>query len=308
METKKRYVYHLDDLRKQKKITIKELCEGICDERSYRRYLSGERELKQEFLSKFCVRLGISINDFYYSFMERDKFEYETVANMYDLLLQKDYNKLNIVVKNNLKKKYTNAFNSKFLNYIHVRFLVENDKINPYDAYDRYSSIVNYPTCKKSNIFDFADILTLLRIADLESGFKKKRTTAINLLYRILKNREVRFLTFDNKYMMANLYGDLAILFGRLGKIESSFDIATEGIKYSLSIGNNDALTQLYYASSLCSYKMGNKNQAYIDAARCIATIISRKDDHRYKLYVQLFKDDFGVDEKTLLNFYMNSK
>ena len=69
------YAYHLDNLRRKYNITVDEFCDGICNSRLYRRYLSGERTLTHLKIISFCERLGISPSDFYYSASERDRYE-----------------------------------------------------------------------------------------------------------------------------------------------------------------------------------------------------------------------------------------
>lgn len=84
-------MYHVDNLRRKKKMTVEELCFGICSDRQYRRLLSGEQNISDFKIDQFCNMLGISIKDFYYSASEKDKFEYRRIAILYTNLNNSDF-------------------------------------------------------------------------------------------------------------------------------------------------------------------------------------------------------------------------
>ncbi|MFK5883477.1 MAG: helix-turn-helix domain-containing protein, partial [Candidatus Izemoplasma sp.] len=88
-----KYAYTLDDIRRQKKITITNLCDGICSDRQYRRYMSGEHLLSQEKIYTFCEKLGISPGDFFYASLSKDKFDYRELYTLYSFLLSHQFDK-----------------------------------------------------------------------------------------------------------------------------------------------------------------------------------------------------------------------
>ena len=45
MNTTLHYALHIDDLRISKGLTVHELCDGICDDSTYRRYKTGKKDI-----------------------------------------------------------------------------------------------------------------------------------------------------------------------------------------------------------------------------------------------------------------------
>ena len=45
-----KYAYHIDSLREDKGMKISELCNGVCDRRTYSMYINGERTMSQKML------------------------------------------------------------------------------------------------------------------------------------------------------------------------------------------------------------------------------------------------------------------
>ena len=74
-----RYIYHLDSIRIKKKVTVEKMCNGICSDRQYRKYLSGINNISDQKIMDFCNNLSISPRDFYYSLNEKDLYEYQEI-------------------------------------------------------------------------------------------------------------------------------------------------------------------------------------------------------------------------------------
>ena len=63
----KKAIIHLDNIRIQKNMTVEKLCDGICGDRQYRKYVSGYTNISEKRLMEFVNKLGISARDFYFS-------------------------------------------------------------------------------------------------------------------------------------------------------------------------------------------------------------------------------------------------
>ncbi len=306
MESLRRYANHIDVIRRQKKMTVKDLCAGIVNERTYRRYLSLERKIPQEKVLEFCQRLEINPTDFYNTFIEKDKFEFAELYKLYRLLIGAKYEEFYKAFSNIPYKNLINKSNQKFYEYLNVKYLYDSKKISVYNAMDRYSNIINFPACKDNNIYDFSDILVLLSLSNVETKKEKSDFQATDILKRILLDDTVRYITADGKYILPSIYATVSMAFGRRGKLETCRKLSESGIAYSLKQGNNLALTNLYYAHSLSLYKLGYVQKAYDEAAKCIANTISTQNIDDYNHYRKILQSDFGVDPTTLFSELLN--
>ena len=57
--TYKQYYHFINEIRKERNMTISSLCEGITSERTFMRYLKSNKVVRFDVLSKFCERLNI---------------------------------------------------------------------------------------------------------------------------------------------------------------------------------------------------------------------------------------------------------
>lgn len=301
----RRYAQHIDDLRAQKKVTITDLCTNVCSRRSYLRYVNGERPLPNDTLYKFCEKLKISPNDFYFSFLSNDQKEFQDILGLYDLIVQKEHSTLKVELKKRLNSMdQLNALSKKVLEYINTRYLLETKQITRLHAIDLMNKIINYPECLKGTLFDFGDVLCLIKLSDLQSN-NEHQENILSLLENILIDDSFRFISPETRMIMPDLYATLAISFGRLDKLDKCLTVAEIGIKQSIESGVNNALTQLYYAKALSLLKTGRVNEGMVYAGKCLSNTITRNDKRRLKLYKQLLLDDFKVDPYELIKHAM---
>lgn len=78
-------VYHLDQLRRDKKVTIQAISQGVISRRNYTRLLSGEIEISLEILEKLLANLNVPLDEFaYYRYNNQvvdhfDEYEFHEV-------------------------------------------------------------------------------------------------------------------------------------------------------------------------------------------------------------------------------------
>ena len=287
-------------------MSVKALCAEICSDRSYRRYVSGERQLPQKKIFEFCNRLDISPTDFYSSFLAKDKLEFQKVYKLYDYLVRGNYDDFKKSYQEISKDTLLNKMNQKFYASCMVKYQLETKQISDYTAFDRYSAIVDFPSCSSNEIFDYADIIILDHIAELESSFEHNEKVAMYLLKKILLDDSIVYITSEVKSMMPGLYATISSLHGRTGDVEACLEIADKGIELSLRLGLNFALTRLYYLKSWSLYKRGLEEEAFLTAAKCLANAISYDKVNVYKSYYKLLKDDFKVEPRSFFDIYFN--
>lgn len=306
MESLKRYAQHIDDIRIQKGLTVKELCLDICNERSYRRYLSGERKLPQNKVIAFCHRLDISPTDFYQTFLEKDKIEFQKVYKLYYLLLNGKKDEYAQEVTKVDPKYLINSMNIKLYKYVVNWYSYMMKKITLKQAYSELSTIVNFPNCVSSNIFDFADIIIIDTLVGMEKDLNIKEMKALQLLHRILLDDKVRYITSDGKRILPSIYATVALNYLDNGKYDECIELASEGINNAIRYGTSFALTNLYYAKAIALHNIDKTEDAYIEAANCLGNTMSIQNTHHFSIYSKLFKSKIGLTSKVILDKYVD--
>lgn len=287
-------IIHLDNIRIQKNFTVEELCDGICGDRQYRKYLSGYTNISEKRIMEFVDKLGISARDFYYSLYDKDRYDFRQIKNLYIKLEQRDYTDFNTKLDTVSKLKGLNIHNQRFLGFLQTKYLLDNKDINETTAVSRFSKICEFPECIKRNVFDFVDIISLHLIAQLE--YKLNKTDSIDLLLRILKDRSIMYLTSDNESILPSIYSNVSIILGRLGRIDEWIALASEGVIFCLANDNSKSLTRLYYSLSMAHKHLNNGVLAEHYAALCYSNAIARNNPSEALQFFKLLENDFQKD------------
>lgn len=294
-----RYIYHLDDLRKKKNISIKQICDGICSDRQYRKYLSGINNISDQRIMEFCEKLGISARDYYYSLNEKDNYNHSKIKNIYSKLTAGNLKETSVLLEEFTRNTPLTNQNERFLNYCKLRYKYDSNRNNAENVLKEINHNVNYPNCDKTDAFDFVDILFLLLIAQIEITQDKEQ--ALNMLLSILKNPDLLYLSSENRNIIPTIYSNVAIMLGRLNKLEECILIAKQGVNYCLKYSYNKSLTRLYYSLSLSHKKLDHPFDAEYYSSLCITSAISRNNKNEINHFYKLLEDDFKKDPFILL-------
>ncbi|MGD9909551.1 MAG: XRE family transcriptional regulator [Candidatus Izemoplasmatales bacterium] len=293
---------HLDNIRIKKNITVEKLCEGICGDRQYRKYLSGENNISEKRLMEFVNRLGLSQRDFYFSLSEKDAYE---TRKLIDLYKQIEHHQFDNFIDNADKiSKLTSLslFNERLLTYCKTRYHRIHKEIYDQAAYDQYSKLCNYPECINNNAFDFIDIISILEISDIEE--KIDRTGAMELLLRILDDKSVKYLTSDISYILPAIYTNLSITLGSKHQDDEAIKIANTGVRICLKNGLSQGLGKLYYVLSICYKRRGEFKKAKHYATLCFAEVISKNNAKNTEFFFNTLFEDFNFDPFDLFKEY----
>lgn len=297
--------HHLDDIRNHKKITVEELCDGICNDRTYRRYISGSSILPFSKLKEFCNKLDISISDFFYSLSQKDRKVYSLLANLYDLLITKKNQKAKKEFQSFKYKNQLDSQNLRFYNYIGIRLNYNNEDTNEQSTLQLLKKQCNYDAFHNRTAFDFVDILILHLISQIEN--KSKVTTAMEVLQNILVSDESIYISSENKYILPPIYANVSIMLGRLGRIQESLKLSKLGIEFCKYYKISDSLSNLYYTEMLGHQAQGQQEKTYISAVKCISNCISSDNTVNLNQYIKLIQDDLGVNPFQLFNLVEDS-
>lgn len=289
-----KYAIFLDELRNSYNITEDDFCENICDPRSYRRYLSGERNLTHQKIESFCEKLNISLNDFFYSAVEHDRIEFQKVNHLHQMIAHRDYDLFYKSAKDVNPKYFNNDQNKRFLKFCYLRADYKTNRIHPYEAHNELSALIDYPECLKRTAFDYLDIISLTTIAAIEVDANKR--LALNKLLEILSDNSLRYLSSESRYLMPSVYGSVAIFLKNLKEYETAIELCKKGIEYSNIYQVSDTLAYLHYVMGHSLLQMGRKKEAEYHAIKSLMTVFIKDEINHIKLFHSTIVEEFNYD------------
>jgi hypothetical protein len=296
-----RYIYHLDNIRVKKNLTVVQVCDGICSDRQYRKYLTGENNISDQRIMEFCDNLGISSRDFYYSLNEKDVFELNKIKKVYYAIGNKQYK-----TAEDLLFKIRNSFmtnqNERFFYYCEIRLKYESKQLNKNDTLLAASKYVNYPECESYNVFDFVDILYILLISQIEIDTDIIR--GIKILIKILTNNDFIYLSSENRNIIPPIFSTVTIMLGKLKMFERCIEIADKGIEFCTKYDYYKSLTRLYYSKAIAYQMIKDDKNAEFNAVLCLTNVISLNNRSDIKYFYNLLKKDFKIDPFSLIQEY----
>lgn len=287
------YANYLDNIRREQKKTVFDLVDGVCSERAYSRYMNGSRNIPHDTLEKFCEKIGIRYHDFYYSFQKYYNTEYQIIHDLYNLLLRKEYSKFEILNKTMINKKMTENYNSRLLTYLNVRYGIETKLIHSAHGHKLYTDILSSKLNEGISNYDFVDVITLSEMIKIEEVIQIG--SSLSKLNRFLLDSKLKYISSTNSHVYPGIYSTVSLVLGKNKKYEDSFNIAMEGIKYSLLIKNNEHLDLLYYLVFCYYNKVENESKKKEYAKLCICTAISKQSNTGTMRYTQLIEKDSGL-------------
>jgi len=298
-------MYHLDNLRRNKKIKVETFCEGICSDRQYRRLLSGEQHISPQKLVDFCNKLGISLHDFYYSANEKDKYEYSKIVKIYQMLTARNFTDFRIESKKISKDRLVSDQNKRFYTFCILKYQYLTKEIPNQECATELAKLCNYPACLEFKTFDFVDIVSLEIIAAIE--VENKKTDALDLLSKILNTSDMIYISSESRHILPNIYGAVAILFSRLQLHDTALRVANSGINYSILQSNSSTLTYLYYVKFYTLLQMGQIRNAQIEAVKALSNAISRGKKTEFDMVVNELSKELKTDPFTLFMFHKDN-
>lgn len=302
MKQSQKYAIHLDNLRQKRKMTVEELCFGVVDPRTYRRYKSGEKTLTHLKVVEFCKKLRISITDFYYSSEDKDTYGSQTIKNLFSLVRSRQYDQFYHDADKVHQSILYDIQNKRLIDYCYCRVHFETHKKSDDEIMLMLHEIVNYPESLNYEAFDFISLITLQLIAEIET--KHLKIQALNKLIDILTKENMIYTSSETSTILPSIYTNTSILLVRLKKFEDAYHLSSKGIEFAFKTENMGGLTHLYYSKSISSLRLGNTLEAEKNAVLCILTAISRQNSYEIKTFREILKKEFSIDPLKLFTKY----
>ncbi len=284
--------YHLDNIRIKRGMTVEQLTEGICTDRQYRRYVSGDSVLRLDMLNKFCDKLNIGINDFFYSLVQKDHLVYTDLVAAYRALNNNQFD-LCIDILKKINVDLLDLSNKNFYDFIYLKLQHVKKELSDINVMSKLIESNIYDNLFKTEIYDFIDILYIDLISQIEVKTKKK--DAFNLLVKLLNAPEDMYISTENKFLLPPIFANTSIILGRLNEIDESLAVAKRGIEFCLNQKLSHALPNLYYVEMLGYRANDRKEEMYVSAVKCLSSCIAN-NMHLYKIFYDLIKSDLGID------------
>lgn len=130
MNTTTHYALHIDDLRINKGLTVRELCEGICDDSTYRRYKTGKKDIPIYKIKMFCDKLELDLDEFLSNTMSKTSIEYKKTFNLYYAMLRKDWKTISDFIHKNLKIEFFYPSNITLYTFIANTYLYHSKQVS----------------------------------------------------------------------------------------------------------------------------------------------------------------------------------
>jgi transcriptional regulator with XRE-family HTH domain len=164
MNTTTHYALHIDDLRISKGLTVHELCEGICDDSTYRRYKTGKKDIPIYKIKMFCDKLELDLDEFLSNTMSKTSIEYKKIFNLYYAMLRKDWKTISDFIHKNLNIEFFYPSNKTLYTFIANTYLYHSKQVSE----NEYLQTIIHLLPKNFNTVSFNDVIILEKVSSIE--------------------------------------------------------------------------------------------------------------------------------------------
>jgi transcriptional regulator with XRE-family HTH domain len=289
-------------VRKDKKMTQKMVCEGICELRHYQRIEKNETHASTYIMSRICERLGINIFDYVrYSADEnvyhiKNTFD-QVYYHLYRFQFQEAYD---LVVNDEALNK------SEIVNVIQTREYVKlmagyyaktltNVNKNSFLELLKYTN----PISKIEELFDRPISEVEYRILNSYASYLfdlKKFDQGRDLLFKIIGHMETSQVTDDYHVIYCKLCQNLGRIELARHDYRSAFDITKKGIYLSIQKSNLFVFEGLCNIHGKAMYHLEGSNRAkeYIMAYIAIIKVVKPNID--FENITKELANDYQID------------
>lgn len=285
-----KYAYFLDGLREDAGIKTVDFCSDICEPRTYRMYISGQRVMSQKMLNGFCQKLKITPRDFYNSYNLNDIEEYKKVSDIYNYIRKGQYENARKIMILFDDKEFVNYNSKLFYDFCVIRYNEKTKSIVKAEALSRYRKLINYPKCLEKSIFTHQETMSIAAIAELENEIKETR--ALEFLTDFITSKSIKLSSSVHKDVLPTAYSLVAYLHGMNGNYEEVVKVADRGIRYCLINDILNELDRLYYYGFLSRHYLDLPNKDYYFKKFLAATFVATDDIKQYQRIVDILTRD----------------
>lgn len=284
------YALHIDDLRISKGLTVHELCEGICDDSTYRRYKTGKKDIPIYKIKMFCDKLELDLDEFLSNTMSKTSVEYKKIFNLYYAMLRKNWKTISDFIHKNLNIEFFYPSNKTLYTFIANTYLYHSKQVSE----NEYLQTIIHLLPKNFNTVSFNDVIILEKVSSIEVDHQA--TKHLYILNDLLLNPKKLYFIKNNEHVISNLYANVSILFTRLKLFNESHSLAEKGMSFSLKHNQYKAVPRLYYLLAYNLFNLGKKDSALKELTYMITHVYSTKNQDQMDYFLKLINTDFSED------------
>ncbi len=162
---------YLDEIRRKKKIKVKDFVDGIISERSYRRYINDSKPIQYTVFLSLVQRLGWQMRDFAFYILNMDNRSNNEEVNLKMLLDSASIAEIDPVLEKWGNKRFKSMFADKILPALVMRHHYRKGEVSRSSYVSKLREYLGYPQVlnKRFIVSDEIDLLLLLEEVSTES-------------------------------------------------------------------------------------------------------------------------------------------
>src|SRR5690554_76201 len=288
----------IDNLRISKGLTVSELCLDICDESSYRRYKSGNRDIPIAKIKQFCDKLGIGLDEFLYNVSVKNSYEYKKIHKMFLDLQSKKYDEIRKSLPLIKVDDIGIDRNKVLFKFILYTYQYETKKITSSNYYELLLKLLP----EQSGFYTFNDLIIFEKLALLEVN--QNESPSLKILLDILLNTEKLYVTNTNQYVLATTYANVANYLTKRKEYEEALKICNKGLEYSKSFYVTKNIHYLYYLKAYCLFHTEDKEGATFNLSIVISWVFAIQDEYMSNYFINLIMKEFNMTKSMIYQMH----
>lgn len=289
---------YIDRLRTYRNITLEDFLFDIVSIRQYRRYMSGDSTLSFVILDQLSKRLGFDAEILIMELQTEKARQADQIKNIYNTVISKNLVKAKELMQEVNEEHILSESDRLLFDCSKIFYDLYSGKITQLDTISKTKALVELDKLLLKKALSTSELLILVSFLSFEE-YKEKNLIAEKLALYTKNN--ITIVSGHNIRVLTLVLKELSRYYSFLDNFEKMQYYAEEGIKYSISMRSFYLLDTLFYFAVASSHELGqfDKRDEYIinTMGILIAEGIKPKIEH----YVGLFKRNFNVDYKKLL-------
>jgi len=201
----KHYGALIEKIRKDRKMSRDDLCEGIMSKRNYQRFTSGEVSISSDKIVLITDRLMLNTFSLQEIYKIDNQDEYQKLKKAFNLVSQWNENEANKILATIDYDLITSIVNKQIYDITNLLIKKKNKKISDLEYFTKTENLIDYPKILKKNILNNVELSGLFALMIKETKDKENRI----LNYLINLNKNFLILIFFRMFISLKNFKDL---------------------------------------------------------------------------------------------------
>ncbi|QMS84512.1 hypothetical protein [Candidatus Xianfuyuplasma coldseepsis] len=281
---------YVNTIRKQKKISIETLTDGIISSRQYKRYLSGDSVIPFRVFNELCERLMVNPINVLQDLEQTKQNEQELLDQLYSDIIHLNLDDAKTVIEKLSIIGFTSEGHTLYFQicFSLYQYYTKQEEISVLRKH--LETLLSYPSILEQSYFSSNE---LLGIGVLMTYLpKQERKPILDKLQLVLKG-DVNVLGKHFR-MQQYIFVKIAKELGVLGDFTHVLEICTKGIENAFRHHSTFNLDYFYYYSALAHHYLAHEDNRdfYLNRLYLILQVIG--NEHKFDKFNKLVYSDFG--------------